>query len=127
LISTSDVRHFACVWFVPGARFDFMGVLYQKHDARWECKYRFRYYAATGDDDDDEKSWYVIEFEEGKKVPEMEEIIDDVIHRVFDGRIKKGDIEKVEVRGDAEKFVEVMAKQSWTKLKFEGMGPAAKA
>lgn len=120
-IVTSEVRHFACVWYVPGPGFDFMGVLYQKHDACWEMKYRFRYYSEVGDGDphgdDDFKSWYVVRFDKGRKVPEMEVAMDDVIEGVFGAR--RRDVEKVEVRGDARKFAEVMSQQKWVHLKWE--------
>lgn len=124
MINTSEVRHFACVWFVPGDGFDFMGMLYQKHDASWEMCYLFRYYARTGSVDpfegDDEKSWYLVKFKVGTKVPEMEASMDEVIAKALGlTGLRRLKVEKVEVRGDASKFVEVMSKQSWAHMKFE--------
>lgn len=122
MIETSKVRHFACVWFVPADSFDFHGVLYQKHDASWELEYRFRHYRPYSGSDPfeskDEKNVYLMKFHEGTKVSEMEAKMDEVIASVFSGgRAKK--VEKVEIRGDAKKFLEVMSKQPWTHLKFE--------
>lgn len=127
MIETKDIRHFACVWFVPGDTYDFQGVLYQKHDASWELQYRFRYYTDETNRDPfestDEKSAYLMTFHEGTKVSEMEAKMDEVIASVFGPRRRK--VEKVEVRGDARKFLEVMAKQPWAHMKLEG--PVAKA
>jgi hypothetical protein len=125
VIETSKVRHFACVWFVPADKFDFHGVLYQKHDASWELEYRFRYYTDKVSRDPfestDEKSVYLMKFHEGTKVGQMEAKMDEVIASVFSrplgGRAKR--VEKVEIRGDGKKFLEVMAKQPWAHVKFE--------
>jgi hypothetical protein len=130
VIRTSEVRHFACVWFVPGSTYDFQGVLYQKHDSRWELQYRFRYYHpdSKGDpfDDKDLKNEYLVTFHEGTKVAEMEAKMDEVIASIFSKDLLKK-VEKVEIRGDAKKFLEVMSKQPWVHMKFEDAEENSKA
>lgn len=113
MINTSEVRYFACMWFVRLSnlsRGDFMGLLYQKHDSTWEMKYRFRYYTSSNGDGD-EKSWYLMRFSETTKVEVMEAKFEAVLAEIFGSTVSISS--KVDIRGDAAKFVEVMAKQDW--------------
>jgi CDP-glycerol glycerophosphotransferase (TagB/SpsB family) len=118
MIETSEIKRFECVWFVTTSRrSDLLCVLYQKYDDVWEMKYRFRYYDGSTDDDDT-KSWYLMTFKQGMTVAEMESNVDGVVTEVF--RAKEMDVKKIEVRGDATKFVEVMAQQEFVKVHVEG-------
>jgi hypothetical protein len=119
MIETAEIRYFACMWFVPNtSRGDYMALLYQKHDESWEMKYRFRYYTSSSPDGaDDEKHWYVMNFKDDPHSPEeIEENFEAIVSLLFRSRYSLKS-NKIDIRGDATKFVEVMAKQSWVHIR----------
>jgi hypothetical protein len=116
MIDTAEIRYFACMWFTQLSELsngDFMGVLYQRHDSTWEMKYRFRYYA-SGDGSDDRKQWYLMKFKDTTNPDEMEAKFESVMAEIFGPSVVRRS--KVDIRGDATKFVEVMSKQEWAHL-----------
>lgn len=129
MLDLKDVRHVACVWYGSSSEaYDFLATLYQKHDASWECLYRFRYYdltpGATGDpfESKDKKNWYLLKNTSNRGCKEFESELDNIF---VQGRTFGVKLEKVEVRGDAAKFREVMFKQPWMHVKVDY--PPAKA
>lgn len=124
MIDTSEIRYFACMWFVPRTKHgDYMALLYQKHDESWEIKYRFRYYtSASPDGVDDEKHWYVLNFKDskagGRDADEIERKFDVVLATMFTSRYSR-ETDKIEIRGNSMKFVEVMSKQEWVHFHTE--------
>lgn len=133
MIDVGAARHIACVWYAAGEGFDFMGCLYQKHDASWEATYRFRYYAADNGKDpfesDDVKSWYTIKKSSDiMGCKEFERSVEGVFRTIFEentGR-KKLKLQKVEVRGGADKFMEALSKQSWIHMRVDWAAGKAK-
>lgn len=120
MIETSQMKHVACIWWNPHDHFDFLAVLYQKHDETWLCLYRFRYYDRAGDSRDpflskDTKNWY--EVTNGYHDARMFEEKLDVVFRKSLEDVK--DFKKIEVRGDVKKFLDIMSKQPWCHVKME--------
>ena len=120
MIETKELKHVACVWWAPCDGFDFLGVLYQKHDGAWVGEYRFRYYDAKDGGDPfeskDTKNWYQVTNGNSDGCEAFEERLDKTFKKTF-GNLKN--FEKIEVRGDAKKFTDVMSKQPWCHVKVE--------
>jgi hypothetical protein len=106
------------MWFGAGSSddFDFLAVLYQKNGGDWECTYRFQYF----DVEPNRKSWYTLHDTQKQGGESLEKQLD----AIFSGRESFGPfgqvkLEKIEVRGDAEKLMDVIAQQPWCHVSFE--------
>jgi hypothetical protein len=120
-INLDEIDFFSCVWFANDQHMDLMGVLYRlKEGGAWEIKYRFRYHHPESGrdpfDDKDRKSWYQI-----TKPPGGEDGPEDMADK-FEMVMRFSGIpnlRKVDINGDVESFLEVMAKQPEVHLRFQ--------
>ena len=109
MIDASLIKHVACFWYLSGDGFDLMASVYQKSDYAWEAILRNRYYGSSVSDRSD--NWHVLDNPEKLGCQKVEEAMDKAFKAMSEEANKK--FQKIEIRGDLEKFHEVMSKHSW--------------
>ena len=112
------------IWYVNGPDRNWMACVWQDEEQFWHLRYRFRYDAGTDDPFDgvDEKNWWSVKSQrphpiKSAKAREMEA----ATHQVAELTAKKygSKVEFVEIRGDYEKAMFLLAQQPWSNIKTE--------
>lgn len=118
MIDFAVIEYMLALWYVAGPRGDFMAAVFRERgDSRWQVRYRFRYYAGTGDpfSGDDKKNWYAATAEK----PEQQMLADfDLVA----GELAKGwgsQVDRVDVRGGQSEFFAKAGGRPWLHMSTE--------